>query len=121
MPHNDLGYPHVVDYEYKLFKITQMNERETKLQERTQPTIAGEACVIGCLSLRVNFDYCMECQKITPYSDGYCFYCHSAAPLGDPCDVDIEQKEWDIYMSESILVGKTNEIDETTLSFLNSL
>lgn len=98
-----------------------MIAREQIILNEKKPTIAGEVRVIGCLSLRVNFDYCMECQKITPYSDGYCFYCHSAAPLGDPCDVDIEQKEWDIYMSESIIVGKTSEIDETTLSFLNSL
>ena len=98
-----------------------MIAREQQQQQPTQPTIAGEVRVIGCLSLRVNFDYCMECQKITPYSDGYCFYCHSAAPLGDPCDVDIEPEEWDKYISESVLVGKISEMGETIISFLINL
>jgi RNA polymerase subunit RPABC4/transcription elongation factor Spt4 len=77
--------------------------------------------IIKCLPIRVIFDYCMECHKITPYDQGYCFYCHSAAPLGDPCDTDISSEEWDNeFMKHSILVVNVSDLDKNTLSFLSN-
>ena len=96
-----------------------MNDKQNNANAQTwQLPLAG---VIGCLPIRVNFDFCFECKKVTPYSNGYCWYCHSAAPLGDPHDEQISDEEWEQYFKESVIVGNISQVDENTLYFLNSL
>lgn len=77
--------------------------------------------LMSCKAIYVVFDYCMECQKITPFFDGYCFYCNSASPLGDPCDDEIPSSEWDDYIKSYVKVGLIREMDDNTLHFLNNL
>jgi hypothetical protein len=37
--------------------------------------------------------FCSECDKLTPFIDGFCHYCNCHDPFGDPYDPDITEEE----------------------------
>jgi len=45
-------------------------------------------------------EYCIECDKIRPYLEGKCLYCGGDNPVGEWCDDNITQLEWDKYFKE---------------------
>ena len=56
---------------------------------------------INCIPLKENFEFCINCDMITPFdSNAHCYICGCDHPLGDFNDYSIPIEEWDKLKDE---------------------
>ena len=80
--------------------------------------------VIGCLSESVILEFCLECDKVTPFVNTLkCLYCGCDSPFGEFYDDNINERQMNEYLNKNtISIGKISEIQSLhTVGFLNSL
>lgn len=47
--------------------------------------------------MKTIIEFCIECDKLTPFPDGFCYWCGCHSPFGDPEDPEIYDAFCDYY------------------------
>ncbi|NML70011.1 hypothetical protein HHL23_09380 [Chryseobacterium sp. RP-3-3] len=64
---------------------------------------------MNCKPIYCHLEFCLECDKVTPFIDWVCLYCGCDTPFGNYDDDDRPSEQDDEYNSEMIKIGDLRE------------
>ena len=65
---------------------------------------------LKCIEIKVNFEFCIECNKDTPFAFGFkCMYCGCDSPFGEFYDLSVSDSQIETYEQLSEVVGRIDQ------------
>jgi len=58
-----------------------------------------------CVPFYCHLEFCIECDKVTPYVEWICIYCGGDTPFGEWSDDDITMEDVENYHKEQVCLG----------------
>ena len=97
-----------------------MNSNKLSTEAETPALNKGD--VMGCLPFPVIFEFCLTCDKVTPFVKTLkCLYCDCDSPFGDFHDKSINDDDLTAYINQNtISIGLMSQIPINVVGFLNS-